>query len=372
MNRRSAFTLIELLVVIAIIAVLLGLLLPAVQRVREAAAVLQCQNNLKQLGLAAMNYESERGAYPSVRTNSIGLSWAVSLLPHLEQDSFYRTWDENYAYVRQIGGTASMKVYSCPILRTTALTDRVSTDGDLLNLVDWGRIGNPGGTGRYRQIPGGLGDYAASIGPTGFIGLQDDDKLLAARIARDFEQDGGRDMPPIWALIGGDIDGVPPQYTMGMYPYTSSASYVVRSLCGPTSGGGVFRTGRGFPLVGITDGTSSTLLIGEKHVQRGTEGQGLFERDRQSGGVFNLVERYDNTIYDGQFFHGCSRPAGQAYPLASSLDEPGWKFGSRHIGGRVNFVFCDGHVRGLRTSIDSQTLGMLSHVADGGVVVGDY
>jgi prepilin-type N-terminal cleavage/methylation domain-containing protein len=157
-RRRPAFTLIELLTVVAIIAMLTGLLLPAVQKTRESANRISCANNLKQIGLAFHTYYDFHGSLPPSNSGFQGASWCVLIMPYMEQDVLFKNWDLNKTYYDQTDGARQtpIKSYFCPS-RRTAETAGLSLAGDY----------NSMGPANAPNVPGALADYAVNLGMKG-------------------------------------------------------------------------------------------------------------------------------------------------------------------------------------------------------------
>ncbi len=311
---RRGFTLIELLVVIAIIGILIALLLPAVQKVREAANRMACQNNLKQIGLAIHNYHDAYNQLPPARVGRDAYAtWPILVAPFLEAQNLAHLWDITKIYQDQtdpLARTTTLKVFFCPSRRLpmTSPPDQNGTDG----------------TDGNGHLEGACGDYACCDG---------DGNVRNTKSAN-----GAMISPLVVNPNVGDNNPYPK-------PIVS------------------FRSRTNFSS--ITDGLSSTLLVGEKHVREGELGWAADGDDAYySGYSYSSAQRSAGWYID-------SKGARQNKPLMKMTDAASTiRFGSWHAG-ICNFVFCDGSVHALPDSIDIDVLRRLAVRNDGEVIPGE-
>jgi prepilin-type N-terminal cleavage/methylation domain-containing protein len=310
-----AFTLVELLVVIAIIGVLVALLLPAVQAAREAARRTQCQNNLKQIGLATQNYHDSRRELPPSRVADGQQTWLALILDYMEQASVKKLWNPQLGcYYDQTLATrnASVEAYYCPSQaheNRAILVPEIPQDGH--SHVR----GDPEIAGTVVGYSGALADYRGVRGSTCPVFATND----AGTLIQVTDFDGG---------MGHHADGAIPQCDRTKVRFGGAGNRGVLGFRGMTA------------LKNITDGTSLTVLGGE-------------------------VGRYASEL--GHAFNGDHNAAialgeGRGFCQKCELNkaEGGDNgFGGVHSG-VVLFVMCDGSVQSISKETDLPVLDRIA------------
>jgi prepilin-type N-terminal cleavage/methylation domain-containing protein/prepilin-type processing-associated H-X9-DG protein len=340
-HRARGFTLIELLVVIAIIAILIGLLLPAVQKVREAAARSQCTNNLKQLGIACHAYHDSNNGLPPGRkslANTQGLVLAtypsdpillnhhglLYLLPYIEQDNLFRQFRITSPTGTFIG---SMLGYGLTSGSAFPTPNAVASGNAVLAAQPIKTLICPADSGQRTINPGSL-----HYSPDGTAG-----QVTATKTCYDF----------IAQAAG-----------VGYYNWWKNTTAGSRYIFGENSN---------TTLVTITDGTSNTLMMGEQTLELFN---GVTSGWSYAGWVSVGIDPVGawNTTFPAQGlniwnYNNNTSPLNRTFGRRASW----YNAASLHSGG-VNFVMADGSVRFVQQSIDVPSLTLMSRMADGQVI----
>jgi prepilin-type N-terminal cleavage/methylation domain-containing protein/prepilin-type processing-associated H-X9-DG protein len=310
-SRRRAFTLIELLVVIAIIGILIGLLLPAVQKVREAANRMKCANNLKQFGLAFHNYHNTAGRLPRGIVWSTNTyysfprsSWNYHIFPYIEQDALYRA----------LGPTAPP--------------------------CQW--------------QPWGSAEATSATGPT--RGL-----ISTALCPSDPN-----------ALFDSQSWGV---FSLANYHVMFGGNTLGDALAGSTSQRGAFGVNYGAAFTEITDGTSNTVIMSEylRSTGASNDQRGLWWGDQPGYGHIYTQLSPNSTSPDLIYTGWCNNQPSQNLPCIDGDSGANNTVAarSRHVGG-VNALFGDGSVRFMSQNVDLITVWRPLSTISGGEVIPDF
>jgi prepilin-type N-terminal cleavage/methylation domain-containing protein len=343
-RRRRAFTLVELLVVIAIIGILVALLLPAIQAAREAARRSQCTNNLKQQGLAALNFHDTHKSLPPSRICDHQATWAYLILPFMEDVQLGSLWDisegDFYDQTREVR-TARIESLICPSQQHDSLQVQAE-------LKDPGQYGhnhsNPGPDESPNIYYGSISDYRGSMSST-------------AAIVRPYY------WPKSTIAQYGDIGSTSKQSYMADGAIVPVKPENFRG--NPDAGGstnypqGVLSYSSKVSIAKITDGTSKTLMFGEISADRANSTQ-AFNGDHPSA------------LFVGQFAPFAENPEPSPHPtgyfasvsLAAKVNTPTVSFGSSHSG-VVMFVLVDGSVQAVNRAVDPTVLDLAAQRNDG-------